>query len=59
MNEEQRIVQKQLRALEHAQKTGNVRKTCRYFGNGALGRMPPAMYIRKLKLESSSYELCT
>jgi transposase InsO family protein len=32
MNEEQRIVQKRLRVLEHAQKTGNARKTCRYFG---------------------------
>jgi len=32
MNEEQRLVQKRLRVLEHAQKTGNVRKTCRYFG---------------------------
>jgi len=34
MNEEQRLVQKRLRVLEHAQKTGNVRKTCRYFGIG-------------------------
>ena len=32
MNEEQRMVQKGLRVLEHAQKTGNVYKTCRYFG---------------------------
>ena len=32
MNEEQRLVQKRLRVLEHAQKTGNVHKTCRYFG---------------------------
>ena len=32
MNEEQRLVQKRLRMLGHAQKTGNVRKTCRYFG---------------------------
>lgn len=32
MNEEQRLVQKRLRVLEHAQKTGNVYKTCRYFG---------------------------
>ena len=32
MNEEQRLVQKRLRVLEHAQKTGNIRKTCRYFG---------------------------
>ena len=32
MNEEQRLVQKRLRVLEHAQKIGNVRKTCRYFG---------------------------
>lgn len=32
MNEEQRMVQKRLRVLEHAQKTGNVYKTCRYFG---------------------------
>ena len=34
MNEEQRLVQKRLRVLEHAKKTGNVRKTCRYFGIG-------------------------
>ena len=34
MNEEQRLVQKRLRVLEHVQKTGNVRKTCRYFGIG-------------------------
>ena len=34
MNEEQRVVQQRLRVLEHAQKTGNVRKTCRYFGIG-------------------------
>ena len=32
MNEEQRLVQKRMRVLEHAKKTGNVRKTCRYFG---------------------------
>lgn len=32
MNEEQRLVQKRMRVLEHAQKTGNVHKTCRYFG---------------------------
>jgi len=32
MNEEQRLVQKRLRVLEHAKKIGNVRKTCRYFG---------------------------
>jgi hypothetical protein len=32
MNEEQRLVQKRLRVLEHAKITGNVRKTCRYFG---------------------------
>jgi len=34
MNEEQRLVQKRLRVLEHAQKTGNVRKTCQYFSIG-------------------------
>ena len=34
MNEEQRLVQERLRVLEHAQKTGNLRKTCRYFGIG-------------------------
>ena len=34
MNEEQRLVQKRMRVLEHAKKTGNVRKTCRYFGIG-------------------------
>ena len=34
MNEEQRLVQKRLRVLEYAQKTGNVCKTCRYFGIG-------------------------
>ena len=32
MNEEQRLVQKRLRVLKHAQMTGNVRKTCHYFG---------------------------
>ena len=32
MNEEQRLVQKRMRVLEHAKKTGNVRKPCRYFG---------------------------
>lgn len=28
-----------------------------YRPHDALGRMPPAMYMRKLKLENSSYEL--
>ena len=32
MNAEQRLVQKRSRLLEHAKKTGNVRRTCRYFG---------------------------
>ena len=32
MSEAQRLVQKRLRVLEHAQKTGKVHKTCRYFG---------------------------
>ena len=32
MNEEQRLVQKRLHVLEHAQKIGNGRKTCRYYG---------------------------
>jgi putative transposase len=30
-----------------------------YRPHDALGRMPPAMYMRKLKLESSGYELFT
>jgi len=32
MNREQREVQRKLRVLEHAEKIGNVRKTCRHFG---------------------------
>ncbi len=30
-----------------------------YRPHRSLGRMPPAMYMRKLKLENSNYELCT
>ena len=30
-----------------------------YRPHDALGRMPPAMYMRKLKLENSSLELST
>lgn len=30
-----------------------------YRPHDALGRIPPAMYVRKLKLENSSLELCT
>lgn len=32
MNEEQREVRKRLRVLEYAERTGNIRKSCRYFG---------------------------
>ena len=34
MTEAQREVRKKKRILEHAEMTGNVRKTCRYFGIG-------------------------
>ena len=30
-----------------------------YRPHDALGRIPPAMYMRNLKLENSNYELCT
>jgi transposase len=32
MSREQREVRRRLRIFEHAKKTGNIRKTCRYFG---------------------------
>jgi hypothetical protein len=32
MNEEQRLVQKRLRVLEHAQKTGQIEFICRQHG---------------------------
>ena len=32
MNIDQRIAQMRLRVLEHAEKIGNVRATCHYFG---------------------------
>ncbi|CAH2409636.1 hypothetical protein MES5069_920004 [Mesorhizobium escarrei] len=34
MKEDQREIQRKLRVLEHADVSGNVRKTCRYFGIG-------------------------
>ena len=34
MKEEQREIQRRLRVLAHARKTGNIRMTCRYFGVG-------------------------
>ena len=35
MTNEQREIQRKLRALQHAEKIGNARKTCRYFGVGS------------------------
>ena len=32
--EDQREIQRKLRVLEHAERTGQVSKTCRYFGIG-------------------------
>ena len=32
MNQEEREIRRRRRILEHAQETGNVMKTCRYFG---------------------------
>ncbi len=32
MKEEQRELQRKLRVLAHARKTGNIRMTCHYFG---------------------------
>lgn len=34
MNENRRKIQRRLRILQHATESGNVRKTCRYFGIG-------------------------
>ena len=34
MNSDQREIQRKLRVLEHADKIGDVSKTCRYFGIG-------------------------
>ena len=34
MTKEERDVQRRLRLLHHAEKTGHVTKTCRYFGVG-------------------------
>ena len=34
MNKEQREIARKLRVLEHAEETGQVAKTCRYFGVG-------------------------
>ena len=32
MNDQDREIQRRLRVLRHAEETGNVRQTCRYFG---------------------------
>ena len=32
MNDQQREIQRRLRVIKYAEKLGNVRKTCRYFG---------------------------
>ncbi len=32
MNDHYREIQRRLRVLRHAEETGNVRQTCRYFG---------------------------
>ncbi len=34
MNSQERIIQRKLKVLQHAELTGNVAKTCRYFGIG-------------------------
>lgn len=34
MNNQDRIIQRKLKVLWHAERTGNVAKTCRYFGIG-------------------------
>ncbi len=36
MNQDQREIQRKLRILRHAEGTGHVAKTCRYFGVGRL-----------------------
>jgi putative transposase len=45
----------QVREISETWKT----KYNEYRPHDALGHMPPAMYMRKLKLENSSFELCT
>lgn len=34
MNKDQREIQRKLRILRHAEETGHINKTCRYFGVG-------------------------
>ena len=37
MTNEERDIQRKLRVLQHAEKIGNARKACRYFGSIAVG----------------------
>lgn len=42
MTNEERDIQRKLRVLQHAEKVGNARKACRYFG---VGRSSPAALL--------------
>jgi len=41
MTDDQREIRRKLRVLEHAESSGDVSKTCRYFGAGILGSGEP------------------
>lgn len=51
MNEE-RDVQRKLMALQHAEKIGNARKACRYFGIGNPASTDCGMPIKNMAMEA-------
>ena len=55
-NENRREIQRKLRILQHATESGNVRKTCRYFGIGRASfysATPPTLDSGALALNSA------
>jgi hypothetical protein len=48
MTNEERDIQRELRVLQHAEKTGHARKACRYFGIGRSSFLDGVMLTKSL-----------
>jgi len=48
LTNEERDIQRKLRVLQHAEKIGNARKTCQYFGIGRSIFIDGVMYIKSM-----------
>ena len=57
MTSQGRDIQRKLKVLRHAEQTGHVAKTCRYFGIGRTGTKSVLEYMVRpvLKLKSEAF----